>query len=463
MESTDLTLHETGAKPPAVLAIDPQQYVAAIYAPFEAKLASAVAASEAAEATAPNLKTGAGYAVAIAQRAVFRDEFRLAIEKARTERKAPILEIGRLIDAKAKEATAKAKPHEDKWDALIRAEDSRRDAERQAAIRAEQERVEKIKWRISSIHDRVIEAGLLDAATTERLREFVAALVIDASYAEFASEAEAVKATTLANLDQLLAQKQAAEAEAEAKRMDEERRRQEAEVERAKLAAERAELERQQAESAAALKAQQEDLARQKAALAAQRAEVEAKAQAEADRVTAIREALANLKDFGSAAARCVTAQAVGQLVAQLESRTIDPAHYQEFTGQALALKEEVLGELRQVLAAKEAQEAESARIAAERAELARQQEAFLAEQRAKAAAEAAEKAQAEAARLREEAIAEAHRQAKLSEEAQRVERVRAMATDLLAILAACLDRYPADASDAFCLGREMVRKAHGQ
>lgn len=448
MESTDLTLHETGTKPPAVLAIDPQQYVAAIYAPFEAKLASAVAASEAAEATAPNLKTGAGYAVAIAQRAVFRDEFRLAIEKARTERKAPILEIGRLIDAKAKEATAKAKPHEDKWDAMIRAEDSRREAERQAAIRAEQERVEAIKGRIAAMHDHVLAAASMDAAGVADRRATVAAQVIDATYAEFASEAEAVKATTLAKIDQLLAQKQAAEAEAQ--RQAEERRRQEeaAAAERQRLAEERAELERQNAIAAAALKAQQEDLARQQAALAAQRAEADRKAQAEADRVTAIREALANLKDFGSAAARCVTAQAVGQLVAQLAARVIDPAHYQEFTGQALALKEEVLGELRQVLAAKEAQEAESARIAADRAELARQQEAFLAEQRAKAAAEAAEKAQAEAAE-----------RARQTAEAQRAERIRDMSQDLLAILAACLDRYPEDASDAFCIGREMVRK----
>jgi len=411
-DTTDLA-PAAEAAPPAILSINPEQYVAAIYAPFEAKLATAIAASTAAEAAAADLKTTAGYAVAIAQRAVFRDEFRIAIEKARTDRKAPILEIGRLIDAKAKEATAKAKPHEDKWDALIRAEDTRKEAVRQEALRVERERVEAIKARITAIHELLLTAATMNAAEVSGLLRETELLAIDNSYAEFQGDALQTKASTLDKLRALLATKQAQEAEAqrqeaeriareqaaaaERQRLAEERAA--AEQERAKLAEERAELERQQAVAQAALQAQQEELARQQAALAAQqaaaerqareqreaaerqaaaaKAEEERKARIEADRVAAIRQTITQLRE--RAMQREVVAgnaAAVESAIATLVALRIAEVDFGEFTAEAEAAREEALAVLRELRGAKVAQEAEADRLAAERAELERQQQA---------------------------------------------------------------------------------------
>lgn len=68
-------------------------------------------------------------------------QYRIALEKKRTELKADVLERGRLIDGEAKRIQAKLSAIEDPIVDQIKAEDRRIEAQRQAAILAEQERL----------------------------------------------------------------------------------------------------------------------------------------------------------------------------------------------------------------------------------------------------------------------------------------------------------------------------------
>lgn len=68
-------------------------------------------------------------------------QYRIALEKKRTELKADVLERGRLIDGEAKKIQTQLSAIEDPIVDQIKAEDRRIEAQRQAAILAEQERL----------------------------------------------------------------------------------------------------------------------------------------------------------------------------------------------------------------------------------------------------------------------------------------------------------------------------------
>ncbi len=184
------------------------------------------------------------------------------------------------VIAAEKELIGVIEPEESRLQALQDAWDAAREAERQAKIRAEQDRIAAIQNRISNI--RTAPMRFLDPSS-DALRRGLAdlqAIVIGEDFAEFAPAAEAAKAEAIATTETLITaaeQREAAEAErvavaaakAEADRIEAER-----------LAAERAELERQRAE----LRAQQEAVAKaQEEAEAAQRAAQEAQRKAEED------------------------------------------------------------------------------------------------------------------------------------------------------------------------------------
>lgn len=71
-------------------------------------------------------------------------QYRIALEKKRTELKADVLERGRLIDGEAKRISSQLAAIEDPIVDQIKAEERRIEAERQAAIVAEQERLAAI-------------------------------------------------------------------------------------------------------------------------------------------------------------------------------------------------------------------------------------------------------------------------------------------------------------------------------
>ena len=89
---------QAGAGAPAtsqLITLDPAKYVAEVFKPFNDKLA--VLKLEA-DTITPDASTTAGMDVCIKYRAAFRDDVRIAGEKARADRKAPILQIGKLLD-----------------------------------------------------------------------------------------------------------------------------------------------------------------------------------------------------------------------------------------------------------------------------------------------------------------------------------------------------------------------------
>lgn len=200
------------------------------------KIAAGLAALEAAHPkdVACDVRSTAGMRQAIAGRAAWRAP-RIATEAARKAAKAPVLSIGREIDAFAKSLETRLLEGESHYDDQIKAEESRKEAERQAKIEAERERVAGIQERIAELrgHPSLPMQSALIAEHISDLR----AIVVDESFQEFMVQAEAVRTQGIARLQAL--HDEALAREQEAKRLADEA---------AALAAERAELERQRAE-----------------------------------------------------------------------------------------------------------------------------------------------------------------------------------------------------------------------
>ncbi len=193
--------------------------------------------------------------------------------------KAVIAEQGRLI-ALIEPEEKRVKALRDAWD---QAEAERKEAE----AKKERERI--------SAHQGVIEAihGVPFLATHARTSEMAQQLLgrlqaIDVSgLEEFAEAADLAKIKAVERVTAILADKQAAEAEAA-------RAKAEQEAEAARLAAERAELERQQAEAAERERQAAAERAAQEAKLKADREALEAEAKRQADELTAQQKAMAD-------------------------------------------------------------------------------------------------------------------------------------------------------------------------
>jgi chemotaxis protein histidine kinase CheA len=250
------TTQPVAEQPQQIITIEPEKYVALVYEPFRAKFDRYKAESE---AVTFDITTTAGMKTAVEWRAKFRDEIRIACENARKERKAPILEIGRLLDGKAKEIAEEVAPYESRFDAAIKAEEKRKDNEKIAKAVAE-------SARISAIRKRIAETQAIPSMLVGKSSETIAAAIesLEAveitleTHQEFTGEGEMAKAATVLKLSAMLeAQK-------------------DHEAEQARLAAEREAIERQRAE-----------LAEQERLAAAARAEQEAKDRAERERVEA--------------------------------------------------------------------------------------------------------------------------------------------------------------------------------
>jgi hypothetical protein len=251
-DTTQLTVAE---QPQQLITVEPAKYVELVFEPFAKRLADAKTLAAAAEF---DVTTTAGMAVAVKHRATFR-EIRVASEKARKERKAPILEIGKLLDTRQKEIEAEIEPFESRFDAAIKAEEKRKDDEKIAKAIAESARITAIKNRIEAFMLDAVgaiagTAAEIDAYAT-RLSETVISLD---EFFEYVGEAQVKRDNTVKWLRER--QHHALVQEAEA----------------ARIAAEREAIERQRAE-----------LAEQERKAAAARAEQEAKDRAERERVEA--------------------------------------------------------------------------------------------------------------------------------------------------------------------------------
>lgn len=213
-------------------------------------------------------------------------EPRYEIERVRKAAKAPILAIGKKLDADAARITAEIEKLEGPIDAQIKAEEARKEAETRAKIEAEQKRVADIQERIEELRG----CQMLTPASGSRLiSEHISdleKLPVDDSFDEFRQQADDAKTAGLARLNALLDaavahENEQARIKAEREELDRlraEQAKRDAE-ERAKLAAD-AEAQRKaqaarDAEAAAELGKQREAMAAEQARIDADRAEVE--------------------------------------------------------------------------------------------------------------------------------------------------------------------------------------------
>ncbi|MFL9904540.1 hypothetical protein PQR71_41510 [Paraburkholderia fungorum] len=264
-ESTELVAAD---QPQQLITIEPAKYVALVFELFRKKFDAYKA--EADEVTI-DATTTAGMKTAVEWRAKFRDEIRIASENARKERKAPILEIGRLLDSAAKEIAEEVAPYESRFDSVIKAEEKRKDDEKIARALAESARITAIRTKINEIKDCIVVGmGRSSDELESAISELESTEITLEEYGEFSGEAQAAQVDTVAKLKVMLAAQLALEAE------------------QARLAAEREALERQRAElaeqerQAAAARSQQEarDRAERERAEAEQRAANERAAEA---------------------------------------------------------------------------------------------------------------------------------------------------------------------------------------
>ena len=199
---------------------------------------------------------------------------RYAVETARKSAKTPLLELGREIDARAKGITGRLLEIEGPIDDQIKAEEDRREKEKEAKRKAEAERIQRHESAIGEIAAVVMAAIGKNAAEIEAMRTELAGKVLE-GFEEYQPQADRRRAEAVEKLGVMLA---------DAQRKEEEQR---------KLAAEREALARERAEQERAAAAAAERAAAERAAaeekLAAERAEADRLAQIERDKLAAER------------------------------------------------------------------------------------------------------------------------------------------------------------------------------
>lgn len=317
-----------------LITLDPAKYVAEVFKPFIDKFAILKAE---ADTITPDASTTAGMEIAVKYRAAFRDDVRIAGEKARADRKAPILQIGKLLDSKYRDLAEAVAPYEAKFHDAIKAEEKRKEELK----KAEAERQEKVRQRVAGIRDLPLNAVGKSAAEVSDMIAALEADEPDESFGILLDAAKTARAEVLAKLASVHAAAVANEEEV------------------ARIAAERAEL------------AQLREAAAERARLAQIETDrIAAEQKAEADRLAALaaEQEAAALRERETAAAKLkqeAEAQAEANRKAQAE---IDHQRQELATQQAAALAEREAAERVRVAAETKVQlEAQAAYIVAER------------------------------------------------------------------------------------------------
>lgn len=266
-----------------LLTIEPKQFVEITYKPFSQQLEEAIAKLPILESdlNTHSIDSKSGMEVAKEGRALFR-EIRITLEKKRAAAKAPIIEIGRLLDSRAKEIVQQIEPHEARFDKVIKAEEQRIADEKAAKAKAEQEKQEKIQYLIDDIRNSPITGSQVKSS---QLEEMIADLrkyeLTEADFGDRVDEAEFVRTQALQQMEVLLAGKKAQEQLAkqlEEQRIEQERKARELEEQQAAEATrQREELEKERERQ----RVQSEALEEQRIALE----EAQAKVRAELDAI----------------------------------------------------------------------------------------------------------------------------------------------------------------------------------
>jgi len=229
-----------------------------------------------------DVTTVKGMQEAITDRARIR-QYRLDLEKARVALKAPALERSRLIDAEAKRITAELEALEDPIDATIKAEQARKEAERQERIELERQRVAEIRAKIDEVNQVVGEMIGESAATIAAFCQGLSDRPAPDPdfYQEFTDEAVAQRKALIEKLGEMHARQLEVEAREAQLKADQEElaRHRAAELERIA----KAEEERQEREKAA-----EQERAKSAEEARKERERADAEAKAERERLAAV-------------------------------------------------------------------------------------------------------------------------------------------------------------------------------
>lgn len=157
--------------------------------------------------------TSMGMTHAKAARAAIREP-RYDIERVRKEAKAPLLSLGKRLDAEATRITTALLTLETPIDEQIKEEENRKERERQEALAAEAKRVADIQERIEAIRRAPSSATNKTSAVVQKLLDEASFLAItETDFQEFTANAQQAQDTTLAALRGILAERTAYEAE----------------------------------------------------------------------------------------------------------------------------------------------------------------------------------------------------------------------------------------------------------
>lgn len=193
--------------------------------------------------------TTMGMAHAKAARKAIRDP-RYEVEQIRKAAKAPIIALGKQLDAKALSITNALMDLELPIDAQIKQEEERKEEEKRRIAIAEAKRVADIQARIDGMRSTVAEmAGFPSHLIDDTISELTS-VEIDGSFAEFRQNAEDVK---IASLARLLTMRDSA--------LNLEREKERIRLDREELAKRRAEDDARAAQHSAERKALDEDFA----------------------------------------------------------------------------------------------------------------------------------------------------------------------------------------------------------
>ena len=260
---------------------------------------------------------------------------RTGLDKRRKELKLPAVEFGRKIDSEASRLTTEIVALEEPIDQQIKADEQRREEQRLARIRAEEDRQEAHRQRITDITNVAVRAAGMSSSEIAEKIALVTRITIGDDFEEFSAPAINAKAETLVKLQEL----QAAAVKSEEQAAENERNR----VRLAELEA--ADIARRQREAAEA------DARRE----AEQKAELKRKAQSDTARRLA--------DEIRTIQRRAVASSSTGmlELVTLIEGIKFG-AELGDFAGMAQKAKDDALADLHEMHAQKMQAENEARR-----------------------------------------------------------------------------------------------------
>lgn len=193
----------------SLLAMDPADYVKLAFGELETEMFAII---ENVGMTVHDVDTPQGMELAERDCAAFRD-LRLAAERLHKQYKAPVLELGRMIDGRKTDIINWLSPYEQHYREAIKAGKERAAAAQAALLEAERQRVAGIEERIAALYALPGQALNECASHVETMLIATEAIIIDDSYGEYMEKASAAKSFALKMLGQALDTKRQAEAD----------------------------------------------------------------------------------------------------------------------------------------------------------------------------------------------------------------------------------------------------------